>query len=664
MTSVGINVVGYLHAENGIGEGARLLLSAADAAGIPHSEVTLSGPHRDLHPYEGKDAFAAPRELNVVCVNADVFEPIGDWLHNTALGDRPTVGWWAWEVEQFPEWMAANARYLDAIWTNGNLARQAIAPAVDVPVHTFNPPIPLRRPTSAPHRGSLGLPDGFVFLFCFDYLSVFDRKNPIAVVEAFTRAFAPGEGPTLVIKGVNAERVPAQRDALVTAAGGRPDVRIWHHYVDVQNQSHLMAACDAYVSLHRSEGFGLTLAEAMAYGKPVIGTGYSGNLDFMTEENSFLVPYAMTSVPTGADPYPPGAPWAEPDVGAAAALMRRVVADPTEVARRVSTAQRDLHEQHSLAVRGQQLDALLRGLQRRERPPLRPRPERRTMKQRARKGIVSRARRLTGVEELLGRLDALDARVDWLHRATAQRMDSLDHELQRLAAQLEGAPYISDTAALRVVGDDGRERMGFNTAAQSSFYEDFERLFRGPDDMVRDRLAVYVPLLSDHAPVVDLGCGRGELLDLLSAASIAASGVEIDPAVARTPQGKGHRVEVADARVTLAATAAQSLGAVFSSQVVEHMTTTDLVDLIAAAKRALRPGGLFVAETVNPHSIAALRMFWLDPTHVRPVYPEALLLLCRAAGFARGYVLYPNGTGDLEADRAGAGEYAVIAELA
>ena len=89
-----------------------------------------------------------------------------------------------------------------------------------------------------------------------------------------------------------------------------------------------MAACDCYVSLHRSEGFGLTMAEAMAHGKPVIATGYSGNLDFMTESTSRLVPYRLVEIPTGVDPYPPGAEWADPDVEVAAAAMRELSGDP------------------------------------------------------------------------------------------------------------------------------------------------------------------------------------------------------------------------------------------------------------------------------------------------------------------------------------------------
>ena len=112
----------------------------------------------------------------------------------------------------------------------------------------------------------------------------------------------------------------------------------------------MLARADAYVSLHRAEGFGLTIAEAMMMGKPVIATGYSGNLDFMTEENSFLVPYAVAEVPPGCEPYRPGTPWAEPDVGEAARMMRRVVDEPDLAAQKAAVAKADIARTHGPAV--------------------------------------------------------------------------------------------------------------------------------------------------------------------------------------------------------------------------------------------------------------------------------------------------------------------------
>lgn len=643
----GINVVGYLHAENGIGEAARLLVRAADSAGIPRSVAVVPSPNRALHPFHGDSALDAPQATNIVVAHADAFAPIGEWVRSTALGELPTVGWWAWDNEELPAWVAAGTSFLDEVWTHSEFVRAAVVTAVDVPVRVFNPPIPLRAPSTRSRRG-LGLPEGFVFFSSFDYLSGFERKNPIAVVEAFQRAFAAGEGPTLLVKGVNAALCPTERDALTAAAGGRPDIRIWHDYVDGASQAALISSCDAYVSLHSAEAFGLTLAEAMASGKPVIATGYSGNLDYMDEENSYLVPFVQS-----------------PDLDAAADAMQRVWRDPVDVAKRTANARRDLEARHSIAARGSQLDDLCRGVPRRSRAPL-PHAADATPKRRARDRLGSIVRRAAGLDQSEARLEAVfHARIDAAtaaQHATATGLDALNAAMQRLQSQVDVDPYVADPGALRVIGPDGRERMGFDGASDAPFYVGFEELFRGPESLIRERLEAYLPLLADHAPVVDLGCGRGELLDLLAERGVEAWGVDADPEVAAAPLAKGHRVEVADACAALRLVAPSSLGAVFSSQFIEHVDPSTLAELIGVARRALRGGGRFIAETVNPHSIAAFKTFWLDPTHQKPLFPETVLLLCRAAGFESGYVLFPDGPGDLASDRTTSGSYAVVAE--
>ncbi len=138
----------------------------------------------------------------------------------------------------------------------------------------------------------------------FDFHSVIERKNPIGVIEAFRKAFAPESGASLVIKCINRETQPDEYDRLRFAARGHPDVHIIDRYVSAQEKDAMLAASDCYVSLHRSEGFGLTPAEAMYLGKPVIATGYSGNLDYMTPENSYLVDYELRRIGEGNFPYP------------------------------------------------------------------------------------------------------------------------------------------------------------------------------------------------------------------------------------------------------------------------------------------------------------------------------------------------------------------------
>ena len=265
--------------------------------------------------------------------------------------------------------------------------------------------------------------------------------------------------------------------------------------------------------------------------------------------------------------------------------------------------------------------------------------------------------------ELRTLADGLGAEVS----ATARHVRHLDGvvrpaiDLTHAAAAepyMDGQPFTRFDApgAGRVMGfsDDGR------TASGDAGYHDFEDVFRGSEEMIRERQRRYVPLLADAAPVLDAGCGRGELLDVLSEAGIAASGVDLDPELVAYCRAKGHDAVEADAVAHLESLPDGSLGAVVSMQVVEHVPEADLRRMLAAAHRALRPGGRLILETVNPHSAWALKAFWVDLTHQHPIFPEVLLQLCRQAGFAGGYAFAPYGEGDWDADRTHAGEYAVV----
>jgi hypothetical protein len=192
---------------------------------------------------------------------------------------------------------------------------------------------------------------------------VFRRKNPLAVVAAFRQAFADRvtDRPEVVlyIKTTNAERHGSEDEELRAAAAGRSNIVIRDGYVSSDDYFSMLDACDCYVSLHRSEGFGLTVAEAMALGKPVISTAYSSTLEFANESNSFLVPARITEVGENAPPYPPHSRWAEPDVTAAAQQMARVYADPDAASAVGARARADIQALHSPSARGPLLRRLL-----------------------------------------------------------------------------------------------------------------------------------------------------------------------------------------------------------------------------------------------------------------------------------------------------------------
>ena len=199
----------------------------------------------------------------------------------------PRIGIWGWETDSIPErWQRAFALVRE-IWVYSRFMAQNIGAVAPIPVIALPPPVQPPAESAVPER--LDVPgDGFLFLFVFDYLSTIQRKNPVGLIEAFKRAFAPGEGPRLLLKTINGPLRPLAEEEVLWAAHGRPDIHVIDRSLSGDELNGLMAACDCYVSLHRSEGFGLTLAEAMSIGKPTIGTGYSGNLDFMNAENSYL----------------------------------------------------------------------------------------------------------------------------------------------------------------------------------------------------------------------------------------------------------------------------------------------------------------------------------------------------------------------------------------
>jgi glycosyltransferase involved in cell wall biosynthesis len=352
----GVNVAGYFQSELGIGEAARRLVDALDAAQVPVLPVhgSINPPSRRDEPYGVASAASSPFPVNLICVNADGLPAFAADVGEEFFAHRYSIGFWWWELAEFPAEYHGAFEHVDEVWVGSQHALEAIGSVASVPVVHMT--LPVRTPRPLPlDRAALGLPDGFLFLVTFDYNSVFARKNPLGVVDAFTRAFSPGSGAALAVKSVNAHRDPSSHQALITAASRHPDVHVLDRFVSAGELDAMLAACDAYVSLHRAEGFGLGLAEAMALGKPVVATGYSGNLDYMDEQTAWLVPYRLTAVGEGAEPYPAAAQWAEPDLDAAAAAMRRIVEDPDEAAARGRRASQRIHSQHSSQHAGEMI---------------------------------------------------------------------------------------------------------------------------------------------------------------------------------------------------------------------------------------------------------------------------------------------------------------------
>ncbi len=345
----GIVVAGFLNAELGIGEGARLMVSAVEASSVPFTTVGFrKTDSRQQHPFDVVGTNARDFDTNIVVVNPDRIADFAAEAGREFFAGRTTVVYWAWELEQFPESFLPALEMADEIWTISEFTRAAIANVTDKPVLAM--PLPVVPPSvdERVDRAALGLPDGFLFLFCFDLFSALERKNPLGLIDAFCRAFTPGEGPTLVVKAVNGDRCLGDLERLRHAIGDRPDIFLIDRYLSSQENAALMNMADCYVSLHRSEGFGLTMAESMSLGKPVIATAYSANLEYMSEATAYLVRAGMTEVPEGAAPYPAGSQWGDPDLDEAARLMRAVVDDPAAAAEMGRRAQQAVLADHGV----------------------------------------------------------------------------------------------------------------------------------------------------------------------------------------------------------------------------------------------------------------------------------------------------------------------------
>jgi glycosyltransferase involved in cell wall biosynthesis len=346
--SRGVNAIGFFKAEFGHGEAARRILAGIDRAGIPHATIAVKTPHhREKHPFTARgDKPTYP--INIVCLNPEHMLEFAQLGGAELFLDRYTIGVWCWEASRLPHSFRPAFDLVDEIWVASEYVAEIVGDETDKPVRVFPMPVEIAPPPDF-SRQQIGLPpESFVFLFAFDFFSTVERKNPLGLLEAFKRAFAPSEGPLLVIKTINGRKQSAELKRLRDAAQGRPDIRIVDDYVSAEHMRALVAHSDSYASLHRSEGFGFPLAEAMAYERPVIATRFSGNLTFMNDANSYLVGYGLTPVPPGVANYPAGALWADPDLDEAAAAMRTVVERPDEARERARRGHETIAASHNL----------------------------------------------------------------------------------------------------------------------------------------------------------------------------------------------------------------------------------------------------------------------------------------------------------------------------
>lgn len=443
----GVNLIGFLRAGFGIGEATRLLHEALIEGDIPHSAVSVSHDDLDDKVESSADDDALLYDINLICVNVDWLDMLSRRLGSDLLTERYFIGTWWWESNLMPPHLVAQIDYFDEIWAGSTYVAEALAGYTNNPVRVF--PLPVRLPdlTEPPPRAEVGLPEGYLFMFSFDLNSTVERKNPEGVIAAFRQAFPTPSGPQLVLKTINGHRHLAELERLRTLTADRDDITIYDGFLPTHERDAWARATDCYVSLHRSEGFGLTMAEAMALGKPVIATAYSANLDFMNEDVAFLVPASEWRLPAQAGPYPAGTVWADPDVEVAAEFMRRAVADPDGAAAVGARARA-----HIAATRtpGRLAEFVSKRLEeiRMEDPLLRPRPNARLtarlndalsydrQRQGARQGLMARMVNRV-IRPYTASADELDRRTLAAMVEIGERLDEIDRSVDSMEQNVE-----------------------------------------------------------------------------------------------------------------------------------------------------------------------------------------------------------------------------------
>ena len=364
--SPGVNLIAYIRAEMGLGTAARGLALAMESARIPFNVINFEYQNPSLHRDTGwqhKEVDSSAHDFTILAVNPDNIFNARDRVLKEFVRAQYTIGYWFWELPDFPDaWLPAFS-LVDEVWTASRFVQDSLSMKSPVPV--WRVPMAIRLgPADKFSRASFSLPQRqFLFLSMSDTHSTLERKNPLGVVHAFKQAFSGNNRRVgLVLKISNADSPFVDSEAMAQI---REEIKDYRNIYLLDREmtraeiDSLLAVCDCFVSLHRSEGFGLGPAEAMSLGKPVILTNWSGNTDYMTLDNSIGIDYQLIPVGKVYGHYQPDQIWADPDLEQAAYWMKHVAQDDQLAARMGLLGQETIKEKFSPEAAGKLIERRL-----------------------------------------------------------------------------------------------------------------------------------------------------------------------------------------------------------------------------------------------------------------------------------------------------------------
>jgi len=325
----GVNLIGYIQGETGLGQSCRLVAGTLQMAEVPFTVYDynqVSAVRFNDQSWTHKITNTTPYNINLIHINPYELPLAFFRIGRHAWEKRYNIAFWLWELEQFPPSWCNALHLVDEIWTPSEFSSNSIRKVTNKPVHTI--PYGIAAPDTGGYiRQSFGLPeDKFLFLCMYDSSSVMERKNPLGTINAYKRAFAKDDTRVgLVLKVNNAQ--PSDIKRIMQELDGYQGIFIISDTLDKVQVNGLIACVDTYCSLHRAEGFGLVPAEAMLLGTPVIATNWSSNAEFMDSGVACMVDYSLTTLTQDITPYKAGNRWAEPNINHASLFMKKLCTD-------------------------------------------------------------------------------------------------------------------------------------------------------------------------------------------------------------------------------------------------------------------------------------------------------------------------------------------------